>query len=181
MMRGERVLLRGIEREDLPRLWEIWNDLETQDLATRRPAVPVSLAEMEAEFDKRARESDRRDVEFGIEVERKVIGRCGLFAFGEMSRACSLGISIDREYWGQGYGREAVRLLLEYGFRIRNVRKVCLETLASNERAVASFVACGFVEEGRLREQEWYDGAYRDSLFMGILREEWDRDRAPGS
>ena len=85
-----------------------------------------------------------------------------------------MGITIgDKDFWGRGYGRAAVRLLLRYAFMLRNLRRVWREVHAENERAVRAYKACGFVEEGRLREQAWLDGRYVDMVYMGVLREEW--------
>ncbi len=181
MLRGEKVVLRGIRREDLPRLWELRNDLELQGLVSSAPPEPASLARLEAEFDKRASEGGSDGPDFAIEVEGMLIGRCGLYDLNEMARTCDLGIGIAREYWGQGYGRDAVGVLLDYAFRIRNLQRVALDVLADNERAIRSYVACGFVEEGRLRRHEWHEGRYKDSVQMGILREEWERSRAEGT
>jgi RimJ/RimL family protein N-acetyltransferase len=50
---------------------------------------------------------------------------------------------------------------------------VSLEVLADDPRAVSAYRGAGFVEEGRLRKKDWYDGAFHDSLVMAILRDEW--------
>ena len=85
-----------------------------------------------------------------------------------------LGIMIgDRDYWGRGYGREVVRLLLEYGFHYLGARRIALTTHAKNERAIRSYLACGFIEEGRPRKAVWIEGEYIDLVNMSILREEW--------
>ncbi len=85
-----------------------------------------------------------------------------------------LGIQIgDREYWGRGYGRGAVRLLLNYGFHYLGARRIWLTTNAKNERVIRSFAAVGFVEEGRPRKVVWIDGEYTDLVNMSILVEEW--------
>ena len=85
-----------------------------------------------------------------------------------------LGIQIgDREYWGRGYGRDAVRLLLNYGFHYLGARRIWLTTNAKNERVIRSFAAVGFVEEGRPRKVVWIDGEYTDLVNMSILVEEW--------
>ena len=54
-----------------------------------------------------------------------------------------------------------------------SVRRVWLETHAANERAIRSYKACGFVEEGRMREHIWLAGRFVDNIIMGVLREEW--------
>ena len=87
-----------------------------------------------------------------------------------------MGVGIyDPEYVGKGYGRDAVTKLLDWSFGILNLRRVALETLATNERAIRAYRACGFVEEGRLREHEYVDGHYVDIVAMGVLRSEWEK------
>jgi RimJ/RimL family protein N-acetyltransferase len=53
------------------------------------------------------------------------------------------------------------------------MHKVSLESLASNESALATWRSCGFVEEARLREHAWYDGGYADTVHLAVLRSEW--------
>jgi RimJ/RimL family protein N-acetyltransferase len=85
-----------------------------------------------------------------------------------------LGIMIgDRDYWGRGYGRETIKLLLDYGFHYLGGRRIELTTHAKNERAIRCYLACGFVEEGRPRQAIWMEGEYIDLVEMSILREEW--------
>jgi RimJ/RimL family protein N-acetyltransferase len=175
MLKGERVTLRAIEREDLPLLWAYNNDLDVELAGGGDPPMPQSLARLQAEFDQNAAKGGRDGATFGIEVDGKLIGGCGLFGYSETDRTAELGIGIgDRAYWGQGYGREAVGLLLDYAFRLRNWRRVWLRVWGHNERAIRSYRACGFVEEGRLRDHVWSAGAYYDLVLMGILREEWE-------
>jgi RimJ/RimL family protein N-acetyltransferase len=174
MLKGKRVRLRSISRDDLPRLWEFNNDLAVELAAGGDPPLPQALARLQAEFDQESAKGGRDTTRFAIEVEGKCIGTCGLFNTNPTAQTCELGIGIgDKDHWGQGYGRESVRLLLEYAFRYLNYRKVWLRVHAPNERAVRAYRACGFVEEGRQRAQVWSNGAYDDLLLMGILREEW--------
>jgi RimJ/RimL family protein N-acetyltransferase len=65
-------------------------------------------------------------------------------------------------------------LLLEYGFRIWNLHRIWLETNSENTRAIRCYLACGFTEEGRLRQDEWQDGRYIDTVVMGLLHSEWE-------
>ena len=66
-----------------------------------------------------------------------------------------------------------MNLLLKYAFRLRNLEKVWLSVSGTNVRAQRSYVACGFVEEGRLKRQIWLDGSYDDLVYMGLLRDDW--------
>lgn len=179
MLKGERLTLRAREREDLPRLYQFINDLEVELLGGGDPPRPHSLASLQAQYDedsKLAKPDPHVLSDFAIEADGKFIGSCGLWRYRPTSGVCELGIGIgDREYWGRGYGREAIGLLLDYAFRIRNVRRVCLNTSSANERALRCYRACGFVEEGRLRQHEWSGGQYVDEVHMGILRDEYER------
>ncbi|OLB38342.1 MAG: hypothetical protein AUI01_06415 [Ktedonobacter sp. 13_2_20CM_2_56_8] len=174
MLRGEKVFLRAFKREDLQRQWTFNNDIEMEVMGGGDPPEPQALERLEAEFDEQIRKGGRDGPNFAIEADGKYIGMCGLFHFDEAAHTCEMGIGIgDKAYWGHGYGRDAVRVLLDYAFRQRNLHKVWLRVNANNERAIRSYRACGFVEEGRLRKHVWSNGQYVDSVYMGILSDEW--------
>ena len=178
MLKGEKVVLRAVQRDDLKRLWEFNNDVAVELAGGGDPPMPQSLARLEAEFDKMAQQGGRDGAHFAIEADGKFIGQCGLRqgegAVDTTAQVYELGITIgDNDYWGKGYGRNAVRLLLDYAFRLRNAHKVWLRVNSVNERGIRAYHACGFIEEGRLRQQVWGDGRYIDLVYMGVLREEW--------
>jgi RimJ/RimL family protein N-acetyltransferase len=174
MLAGEKITLRAIERSDLPRLWAFNNDLETEVSGGGDPPIPQSLARLEAEFDSSATKGGRDGASFAIVADGLVIGQCALFDFKEMDRCSELGITVgDKAYWGRGYGRDAVSTLLRYAFVYRNYHRVWLRVNGNNERAIRSYHAAGFVEEGRLREHVWNAGRYVDLVVMGVLREAW--------
>lgn len=174
MLIGERVVLRALTQEDLPRLHQFNNDLELQLQAEFNPPRPESLERLQERFDQRTSSGGHGDVEYAIEADGEFIGLCELGeahpAHGTASLAIFLG---DRNYWGRGFGQETLRLLIDYAFQVRNVRKLWLSTHSENERALRCYRACGFVEEGRQRQQQWLNGKYVDAIFMGLLREEW--------
>ena len=186
MLKGDRDTLRGLTRDDLPRIWQFNNDLAVELAGGGDPPIPQSLDRLQAEFDREAAKGGRDGADFAIEADGLCIGRCGLFDFSDTHRTCGLGIGIgDRAYWSRGYGREAVALLLDYAFRLRNMRRVWLWVHADNERAIRAYRACGFVEEGRLRQHVFSNGRYVDAVNMGILDHEWraraDPDEPPPS
>jgi RimJ/RimL family protein N-acetyltransferase len=174
MLKGQRITLRSISRADLPKLNEFNNDLEVELAGGGDPPMPQSLARLEAEYEQDLARGGRDGGGFAIEADGKFIGQCALFNFDTTAQTCELGIAIgDKDYWGKGYGREAITLLLDYAFRLRNFRKVFLRVHAKNERAMRAYHACGFVEEGRLRAHVWSNGSYDDLVYMGVLRDEW--------
>ena len=183
MLQGEKVALRAIRRDDLPAICAFNNDVAVELAGGGDPPYPQSLERLQAEFDADAGKGGRNGASFVIETIGKsggeahgetgntVIGHCALFHFDEVAHTCELGITIgDKAYWGKGYGTDAIRLLVDYAFRLRNLRKVWLTVLGNNARAIAAYQKCGFEKEGRLRQQVWSNGGYVDLVYMGILR-----------
>jgi RimJ/RimL family protein N-acetyltransferase len=171
MLQGERVLLRAFQPDDLDALTGFQNDLETELLGGGDPPRPTSRESMAQIWD--AHSKDRAGAAFIIEADGKVIGQCGLFNADAEARRMEFGITIgDKDYWGQGYGTEALELAVDYAFRMRNVRKVHLTVLANNPRAIASYSKAGFVEEGRQRKHCWSAGEYVDLVLMARFRPE---------
>jgi RimJ/RimL family protein N-acetyltransferase len=89
-----------------------------------------------------------------------------------------LGIAIgDLKMASKGLGTEAIRLMLDYGFRTLNLHRIELFVHDFNERAQKAYKKLGFVEEGRKREALYSDGKYHDEILMAILKEEWMEKR----
>src|SRR5690242_16769195 len=133
MLKGEKVVLRSLREADIERLIAFSSDVEYELLAGGDPWAPQTTARLQAWW----RDMERRGPLFIIEADSKCIGTCGLFRFDETARTCELGIGIgDRDYWGRGYGRDALRVLLNYAFRLRNLHKVWLRADSINERAI---------------------------------------------
>jgi RimJ/RimL family protein N-acetyltransferase len=117
-----------------------------------------------------------KDYEFEIYAlpEDKLIGFVGLFIPLAAHRCAWVGIGIgEPEYWGKGYGTEAMRLALRYGFMEINLHRVALGVFSYNKRAIRSYEKAGFAHEGRMRNAIKRDGEFDDVVYMGILRSEW--------
>jgi RimJ/RimL family protein N-acetyltransferase len=79
----------------------------------------------------------------------------------------------ERANWSQGYGSDAMRLLLRFAFAELNLARVSLVVFSYNERAQRSYLKVGFKEEGRQRERIRRDDQRYDMVFMSVLRDEW--------
>ena len=182
MLQGERVRLRAARREDLVLLCQFNNDVEVELGSGGDPPYPQSLERLQADFDSNLGDGRRNGMSWVVEAdvddgaEGKVIGHCALFNVDDVAHTAELGIVIgDKAYWGRGYGSDAVNVLLDYAFRLRNLRKVYLNVNGNNPRAMRAYAKCGFVEEGRWRKHVWSNGEYVDLVCMGILREEYKK------
>ena len=110
----------------------------------------------------------------------RFIGSTGLFDVEQKKQTAEFGISIiDKEYWGRGYGTEAVRLTVDYGFRFMNLYNIWLDTGSFNTRAVRSYEKAGFKVIGRRRESTIIAGKRYDEVFMDCIATDFASPR-PG-
>ena len=115
---------------------------------------------------------------FTILVEGRPVGRIGLNQFRDRDRICALYMYIgEPDCWGHGFARDAVMALLSYAFDRWDFHQVELWTLADNDRAIAMYRRCGFVDEARLRERSFKEGGWVDHVVMSVNREEFGRAR----
>ena len=175
MIYGKDVRLRAIEREDIDRFVRWFNDPEVRRYLLMYE--PMSRAKEERWFEERLSRKD--DIILAIEVrewDRWVhIGNVGLHRIDWKNRVATLGIVIgEKEYWGKGYGTEAVRTMLRYAFHELGLNRVELETYSFNPRAQRCYQKAGFVREGVRRQALYRDGEFHDVITMGILRSEFE-------
>lgn len=178
MLTGKNVLLRPIERSDISYFLKWFNDPEViQYLGLYLPMTEMSEEKFIEELGTMRATSD---VILVIEViegdSTKPIGNCGLHQIDAKDHNAIFGIVIgEKDYWNKGYGPEAARLLISYGFQQLNLHRISSTALAFNQGSVTLHKKVGFREEGRLRQAMFKNGQYHDLVQFGILREEWRR------
>lgn len=168
---GDRIYLSPRSIEDAEKFTEWMNDFEVTDYTGRSGAI-MSL-EGERKY---LQENSNPEATFSIITlnEDKLIGTVGLERVDHMNRTATLGIFIgDKEYLSKGYGTEAIRLLLDYGFNYMNLHSIKLHLMSFNERALKCYKKCGFKETGRIRENRFINGKYYDTIAMDILENEF--------
>lgn len=105
----------------------------------------------------------------------EVIGNCGLRDIDYRQGTATFGISIfNKDYWGKGYGTEATRLTLDYGFRFLNLHNIYLRVTGFNDRAQKAYLKAGFKEIGRRREAVRLGDRRFDVIFMDCLSTEFE-------
>lgn len=109
-----------------------------------------------------------------VQGEDKLIGFIAFEDIAWSNRDAYVAIGIgERDFWGKGYGTDAMRLMLRYGFDELNLHRISLTVYEYNPRGIRCYEKCGFKHEGRIREFILRDGRRWDMLHMGILRDEW--------
>ena len=174
---GERIVLREFRQEDISGIRSWVNDADAVRYMGGAFMRPQTWEESES-YLSNILNGGAGGVNLVIAEKsgKRYLGQCALTRVDQTARHAELAIVMAPDSAGRGYGREAVRLLLDYGFRQMNLNRVYLRVYAENERAVRCYQACGFREEGRQREQVYFDGHYGDVLEMGILRREFEAE-----
>ena len=175
---GDRIYLspRGTSDEEIEKFTDWMNDFQTTDFIGRSGQVVTFIGEKEWLENSTKNVQDRS---FSI-IElnhNKLIGTISLENFSWIERSAVLGIFIgDKDFRNNGYGTEAIKLLLEYGFKYLNLHSIRLDLLSINERAHKCYLKSGFKDTGCSREAIYVNGKYYDKLHMDILENEFEGD-----
>ncbi|MFJ1942026.1 GNAT family N-acetyltransferase [[Kitasatospora] papulosa] len=182
MWTGAKVRLRGVEPED----WKGFRDL-ARNTVDARAADQVEPPCSDESY--RSWTADRAGRSPGGEAFRLVIEAlaervfAGSVTVGETDNRAGrfrTGIEVSRDHRGKGYATEATELILTYMFGEQRLNKCEVEVHAFNEASLALYRRLGFVEEGRLRQHEYFAGGYHDSVLLGITADEfWATRRRP--
>lgn len=174
MLRGERVTLRALEREDLERCHRWFNDEEVTKYLLRNDPLP--MVEEEKWFEEMV--ADKPRLNLAIEDEEgNHIGNIGFHSIDFRNGTAEIGIVIgEKDRWGKGYGPEAVRLLLKYAFEELRLYRVGSAAFVENLRSIRCQEKCGFVKEGVRRGAIFRSGEHQDVILFGILRDEFRRE-----
>jgi len=176
---GELVRLTAEEPQVLADNIARWaRDSEYIRLTESDPAIPLTTKVTLKWIEKLQEQDPPKVYVFGIRTLDGdcLIGDVGLGGIRWAHGDCNLGIGLgDRQDWGKGYGTDAMRLILRYAFTELNLQRVSLDVYAYNPRAIRCYEKAGFVHEGRMRKLLNREGQHWDIIFMGILREEWEK------
>ena len=173
---GDNVYLspRNVDEEIIEKITEWLNDFETTDYTGK--SASVITIEDEKKYFENPKANDCAFFIVRLEDD-KLIGTIGLHDIDHINRRATFGIFIgDKNVRNKGYGTEAIRLILEYGFRYLNLNNINLCLMEFNERALACYKKCGFKEYGRRRKCRFVNGKYYDAIYMDILAEEFTGD-----
>src|SRR5688500_30086 len=172
LLKGKRVYLGAMSRDYIPLYAQWFSDLETLGLTGTNHVLPQT-EESERAWYEWLKENNNYSFAICLIEEERPIGNLILKTPDWRSRFCEVGIAIgDKDYWGEGYGTEAMQIALRYAFLELNLNRVELGVSAFNSRAIRSYEKCGFKTEAVQREALYRDGKYHDIVAMAILREE---------
>jgi RimJ/RimL family protein N-acetyltransferase len=177
IFRGNLVRLASENPDTLAKLEVRWQyDSELLRLTDNEAIYMVSEKRLKDKFEKSAEDGFKAD-KFSFSIRSldgdQVIGYL-IMRWDLIHNDVMVGIGIgERDLWGKGFGTEAMRLCLQFAFLELNVHRVSLGLHEYNARALRSYEKAGFRLEGQTRKDLAREGRRYDSLWMGILRDEW--------
>lgn len=172
---GERIYLSPMRAEDAEQYVRWMNDPEVAGNTGNTQNV-IGL-----EGERKWLAANEREPQFAIvrQADDALIGNGGLQMIHWQSRSAEVGLFIGgEENRDQGYGKEALRLLLAFAFDTLGMHSVYLRVFSFNARAIAAYKAVGFRPAGRRREAYFANGAWHDELTMDILESEYRQKNA---
>ncbi|MFT5874401.1 MAG: RimJ/RimL family protein N-acetyltransferase [Clostridium sp.] len=170
MLKGNKVLLRCVERRDLNIFYDIWSDEKVRKLDGSF-ILPPSKEDLLNNFNKFVN-IDKKYLSI-VNEKGVVVGYITYKEINGFKNVYVLGITIGYNFWNRGYGQDSIKVLLKYLFMDMAAQRVELEVLDFNTRAIQCYKKCGFVEEGKKRKTCFSYGIYKDIIIMGILRDEF--------
>ena len=178
LFEGERILLAPIDPEKDAETISKWtHDPEYLRLTDAEPARPLSPVHVKKKLEESAKkaEKDRNRFDFGVRLraDDRLIGLASIrwiqWTHGSGVIRLSIGRPEDR---GQGYGSEALKMLLRYAFDELNLHRVGADSFEYNAGALRWLERHGFAVEVRRRQAVNRDGRRWDVIMLGLLRDE---------
>jgi RimJ/RimL family protein N-acetyltransferase len=181
MLQGERIWLRPLEERDMPAYAAGINDTAVGIPAGYR--WPMSADHARAWLE-RQQDSVKRGDAFLYAVcevgDDQFIGTAWLHEVSWLDGSAELAIYMDHEHLGAGWGTDAVRTIVRFGFVSLGLTRIWLTVDAVNARAIRSYEKVGFRTEGVMRQSRRGLNGLADSLMMALLRDEWEALKGSG-
>ncbi len=176
MFEGKLVRLRAYEQDDLAHARNFLNHPDVAQMMNPHILFPLRQEDEQKWYESLSSTSEK---EYAFAIERKgspaYLGGCGVHNIDGKNHHAIIGLFVGAEHRGQGYGSDALRILVRFCFNELNLNKVSLKVFSFNQRAIECYRKFGFVLEGTLRQQIFRNGGYHDELIMSILRSEWEK------
>lgn len=174
LFESSRLIFRKMTLEDIP-LYHTWrNDLEV--MQSTNPLLDIYHPAETEEFVANVILGSSSSKSYIIQEKNseRPIGITSLIQIDYKNRNAECIIDIgDKDYWGKGYGTEALRLLLDYAFLELNLHRVSLRVFSFNRRAIRMYEKLGFAKEGSSRQALFREGTWHDLIHMGVLQTEY--------
>ncbi|MFJ3909140.1 GNAT family N-acetyltransferase [Streptomyces vinaceus] len=182
MIQGTLAGLRARHADDVAVLHAgLYEDVATRSRSEAGPWRPITPSTGHSPYEPSAPSEKTAFFSVVETATGALAGDAALWGIDLHNRGGHLGISLLPGSRGRGLGAEVVQLLCHYGFTVRGLHRLQVETLADNAAMIGAATRAGFTLEGTLRRSAWVAGAFVDEVILGLPVEEWKRGPEPRS
>lgn len=170
---GKKVYLSPMRIEDAEVYVEWLNDFSVTD----GTGTSIRVVSLEGEKEWISQNSNQYQFAIVRLDDDKLIGNCGINEIDHIRQCAVVGLFIgDEDNRNNGFGQDALNLLLDYGFNYLNINNIMLKVFSFNERAINCYKKVGFKEIGRRRQSYYLKNKFYDEVYMDILRDEFQKN-----
>jgi len=175
-----RLVIREFAEGDWPAVHEYASDPEVVKYTEWGPNTEAESRAHQERVAEERKTDPRAQYSLAVTLKDggKVIGGCRLGIGSMESRRADLGYVFNRRHWDQGYATETVRALLGFGFGALKMHRMWATCHAENKASARVLEKAGMRYEGRMREDRFQKGAWRDTMVFAILEREWRKIEA---
>ncbi len=174
-LENKRIKLRKLKISDIDFIFRCSEDKEiTRYTSVAPPPYGIKEAQQFIRGVQRKMKK-KKSFQFGIELKenKELIGMVLLDEINFKNKNASVGIWLIKRYWGKGISDEAVKLMLEFGFKELKLERIQAKVLHKNIRSQKLLKRMGFKLEGKLRKKTFFKKRWFDDLIYGVLKEEY--------
>ncbi|MDQ0481018.1 RimJ/RimL family protein N-acetyltransferase [Hathewaya limosa] len=172
MLKGNRVILRAVEKRDVALFYDMWSDDDIRKFDGAGQIVPSKEYIME-NFQV-IMNSYKKHLTI-INEKGSIIGYLTYEPIKDCKNVFEIGITINKNFWSRGYGKDSIRTILKFLFLETAAERVELRVCIDNIRAIGCYKKCGFEEEGINKNRFFSEGKYKDVLMMSILKDKFHK------
>ena len=172
-----RLILRDFETDEFPVFYETTNDPEYRNYYSEHEMTRALWKQILERILSSAREPNWTKYQIDIWMQTgELIGTCGVRIEGTEHQQASFGCALPRAYWGKGFGYEASKRIISFGFSSLPIHRIYAETISENVRTRALAELLGMRLEGELMHHKFFKSRWWETVIYAILRDEWNHN-----
>ncbi|KIA84060.1 GNAT family N-acetyltransferase [Flavobacterium sp. AED] len=170
LLETERLLLRRIDTNDINEILALRSNPETMKYIPR-PLLKTNEDALEHIAMIDAKIENNEGINWGITLKNapKIIGIIGHYRIKTENFRAEIGYMLLPEFNGKGIMPEAVKEVVDYGFNVMKLHSIEAIIDPENFGSEKVLQKNGFVKEAHLKENEFYDGRFLDTVIYSLL------------
>lgn len=169
-LKGEKIYFKSLSLDDAQAIHNYASDTDVSRFIGWRLMNNLNeTQEYVEEMIKREAAGTHLYASIVLKATQEIIGIAMIFNFDQEARHAEIGYIFHKDYWGQGYGTEAVTLMNNFAFESLKFHKLHARVIDLNVGSIRVLERNGFELEGRFKDYYFIEDMYQDGLFFGKI------------